>query len=892
MLKKHKLSVFISSAMGAENETVWIDIRKRISETLDSSGIIETFVIENHTSDLPSEQLFFSRVNQADIIVVLVQGDVRVGTRKEIEFVLENNKPFLTYFCKSDIVSESVVELKSLLIEKDRNTFKDIENFDKIDEIVREDVLTNLIFSYQNKHKPAFPEQEMTNVLVEKVFEDNIISKRALDYFNCNIDFFLEKFSLGNEEVSLKELDDNKIGIQLINWIYSGESFPDMLEIEKIIQSMSLDETLKKILELRHQSVIAYFKNDLSEALKKLEKASEISSQKGTFGWLKNDILLDSRNIQFQLDMKNKKFQNDIKESDSFAYFPLGDKFLKESYELLERDRFIMRTLSRGETRLDNEFKSALQSLENYLYSSYLIGSSTRTLMARRKVAELLLEYSEIYEENSLKFEAIRLMILTGDSKTFEKTLLSCWDKISNYFAVEVNSLWQLTEKRYCNNNISMKCFIMKSLGQYMSGSTFRAAESFLHNYSKEIESPEKAKLVVITILRNIDRINSHYALDMVLNVLKSKKLTLFDQFTELLSIIKIDECEKTDVEFLLSMLMEEIDKLLSRNGAPYFIINLLDQSNLFRPLYNKLKKIVPRETLDILSLEIEGADKAVQILQSSIYQLNARFKESVKGIQSIYVDNPLHTILQIVRKHSSERVFTSINTEFLNWVPDLLASDNIGLSVKQSYLFMLLQLIIEYLKLKKQLPEEIIEFLLNSEIKLYDEYSLIDSLTKASRISSQYYLHMIWILLRKESQEEELFSLCIGYKENKVDERKAFSDTIVYYLEYCYYNRKTVPLIVSLVIFEMSRDDFFLVRKNAIKGLLYSHAIIPSEISKRELIRMTLDESPNVKCSYANYLGEIAINDKDSKELLEMLKRDASFNVTYQAQTMELNLF
>lgn len=95
-------------------------------------------------------------------------------------------------------------------------------------------------------------------------------------------------------------------------------------------------------------------------------------------------MLIDARNISSRMKTDNLKYKEQINEMKKFIHFPVGDRYLKNAFETLERERLEIRTLSASDTRLGNTLTSSLQDLENYLYISLLIGSSTHLLLARK----------------------------------------------------------------------------------------------------------------------------------------------------------------------------------------------------------------------------------------------------------------------------------------------------------------------------------------------------------------------------------------------------------------------------------------------------------------------------------------------------------------------------
>ena len=88
-----KISVFVSSSMRDEDGFSWSVLREEISELLRSSDLFQPFAIEEHASFLPSKQFYLANVQQCDVLVSLIRGELRPGTRDEIQCAINHNKP-------------------------------------------------------------------------------------------------------------------------------------------------------------------------------------------------------------------------------------------------------------------------------------------------------------------------------------------------------------------------------------------------------------------------------------------------------------------------------------------------------------------------------------------------------------------------------------------------------------------------------------------------------------------------------------------------------------------------------------------------------------------------------------------------------------------------------
>lgn len=179
---KNKLKVFISSAMGEETGTTWMSIRKSIKKKLNSCEYIEVFTIEDYATEFPSMQFFSWKVAESDIVIILIKDDIRPGTQQEIEVALEKGKPILVYFMNSDSPEKSVKDFESRIIKRDITTFKNIEESEKIDDIVLNDIMNNIINYYKFEHYLSTEEENKKIFNSEILFEDNILYKQSLSF--------------------------------------------------------------------------------------------------------------------------------------------------------------------------------------------------------------------------------------------------------------------------------------------------------------------------------------------------------------------------------------------------------------------------------------------------------------------------------------------------------------------------------------------------------------------------------------------------------------------------------------------------------------------------------------------------------------------------------------
>lgn len=874
-LSKFRLRVFISSAMSEENGLNWKVVRENVKDTLKGCEYLEPFTIEDHTSEIPSTQFFTWQVKQTDVIVILVKNILRPGTRQEIEMALKEKKPILVYFCDSESQDNSVLEFLDFLRTSDLCTYKTLKSFENVSEIVKNDLINNMINYYRYRHDISNGEQEFQYFSDNVLLENSIVDKKMLSYFGNNHNSLLELFSLSSYSIKKEEIEkENNIGEKLLKWLYNGNCFISEEEVKVMWNHFSLPESTVNVLNLRYQAMNKYFNKNYESALIKLNDSYETAEKEKLPNWLLGEILIDSRNINSNLEIFEQTYQEKISDLDYFIHFPVGDRVLKQAFEVMEKERLTISTQSVDTIRYGNTLLESMHYIKDYLYISFITGSSTHLLLARKKMIEILVGYGDIYNDENLIYQGLRLMILSGEKKMFLQVLDKYWERVSEGLAINVRELWALTEKKYCINNEVMKCLIIKSLGQYMDNALFRNASSFLLNYSNKFESHEKAMELTDAVSYNLLRLEHGFTLNILVNIVKSNKIIVYNKITKLLSAIDLEKCDVSELKGLSAILKEKIEIILKNNGSPYFIINLVKHnSDIFGELLNIIKLSVTPSVLDVIENELEQNKKNNEVLINNIEKLEERFITDTSVLIG-YADDPIRDIIGMLNEFNSSEQIDILNERFIPLVIKVLSS-NATLEIKEPYLLALITLLVKYSKENQEIDVNLKELFSSNEIELNNKFDL----GRVSVTSSMYYIKTISFLLGINN-EDIIFTACIDYKKRSKKEREAFSFSIQKYIELQHILSRKIPLFINLVVLDLLKDEYFLIRKNMLKCLMFIYDISPSEFLKGELVRMTLDSSPNVKGYYIELLKLNIINKSISEELLELFSKDASYTI------------
>ena len=147
-----RLRVFISSAQSNEGGFAWSAVRRRIKDYLKECPYLNPFIIEDDASPMQSEQRYQRQLLRADIVVLLVKGEVRKGTATEYALATKHKKPLLIYFLDDGSMPElSAVELKKNVQMTDYCTYRSMPSFEGIEKAVRKNVIESVICYFQDR---------------------------------------------------------------------------------------------------------------------------------------------------------------------------------------------------------------------------------------------------------------------------------------------------------------------------------------------------------------------------------------------------------------------------------------------------------------------------------------------------------------------------------------------------------------------------------------------------------------------------------------------------------------------------------------------------------------------------------------------------------------------
>lgn len=551
-----KVKIFISSNCDSEEDKAtgnfkYSVMRKSLALLLEETGICEVYVFEEGDATsynvVPS---FMEKLDISDLVIVIVDNKdgVGSGTQKEISRINALQKKAIYVFCdeREKRPTQLECELRNSLLNPRYCT---VHEFADIAKKVFESVLNDIFGIYKSYCRGTVDFIDDFNQSIENnganiemsTAEDSDISKEIISKFVCP-SFVVRKeagFASGEKDTSSE--DDRRCADLL--GIVIGSSLtndPDFGEIKADIKKMHKGN-MQKLIGLRYEAVEAYFSGNLSECFEKLENAiTFINKCKNIPRWLLNDVAIDLRNIQLDIDEEKGIInlrpdgQKILEEDSGPLYYPVIDRIVSDfSREVIKK-------------RLNHAVQSPyainiggvdymLEKACNAFIVAYYYGSITHMLMIRKYICDYLLELALEIRDHSIFMLVVRLLLLSGDEKML-RNFLSVYGENTN--AINSNDtnilLVALNKQPISSKRILAREYMLNYFGYYYSDDTFdRESRELADIVKKRIKTDKSAGRFIKPLLDAMEntsyRFNELSALEFVYCIFEENYRRYYD---------------------------------------------------------------------------------------------------------------------------------------------------------------------------------------------------------------------------------------------------------------------------------------------------------------------------------------------------------------------------
>ena len=678
------------------------------------------------------------------------------------------------------------------------------------------------------------------------------------------------------------------VGKELIDWIFGLSEYPSK-KIEILYKEMQDEFEINEesILGKRWNANKMYFEGKLEEAKEKyIELKDEIISNVNIPYWLKDDILIDGRNILSKYDNSKDQytypnpFQQEIDKNKHKLSYPDVDRIKADIFEKVSEHIFNNKNKGKYTTIVGIGLEEILNNIQNLAYITIFYGSITHLKLLRMLIAEVMYMYADTFEDERFYKITLKMLFLAGERKKyknlFNKLKLKYCFVNSKVFVDElVASLNTLISFERLGNEI----FIYDLYGRNLEDKIFnKFEEKMLDN----IEISEDYHMLYVSdifksIPSNLSRFNNiSRLLQIIMDYLNKNYSRFFYDFGKILNNINI----KTLSEENFKMYKSIIDKILTLKDKDVInISNAIINIKEYKPEIKDYDEIISKKkSFESIVYNLQDDRNIENSLKDiiDIYKHRYNERESNPGVVVGY-STEYYLERNFFRKEVyEERTRDIVIEEYIPLAKLILQSKNQFIKEKIKTIKTLTYILL--VEEDEKTKQDIINSINSSELSKYEndftelrvntKEDLKNNILMANYIygcigANQLFSEYLEKTLNDSSQIEEILN-CIRAIRVKLDDDKELNHKLVYYFFINAYKENDIEIRNRLI--EMSEIFINTNCEETILKMLNDYA---DDLSYEEAV------------GYINLLRKIPQKEiQKYDKIVEKLKNNANYNV------------
>lgn len=674
-------------------------------------------------------------------------------------------------------------------------------------------------------------------------------------------------------------------GKSIIDWIFGLNKYPSK-EIELLYKEIQEEFEIQEesILGKRWNANKLYFEGKLLESKDKyIELKNKITSNRDIPYWLKDDILIDGRNILNQYDNSMNQytypnpFQEEINKNKHKLSYPDVDRIKADIFEKVSDHIFDNKNKSKYTTIYGIGLEQILNDIQNLAYITVFYGSITHLKLVRSLIAEVMYMYADTFENDEFYKITLKMLFLAGERKKYKKL----YNKLKlNYNFV--NSKLFVDELLMClNTAISFEkfgneIFIYNLYGRILENEKYNELESKMLD---GIEISEDYHMLYIadifkSIPSNLSRFNNiQRLLTIMMDYLEKDYSRFFHEFGKILNNIDIKSLSETNFNIYKNI----IDKTLTlkdRNiiNVSYAIVNIKE----YRPEIKDYDEILLKQkSFENIVYNLEENKNVADALKYiiEIYKDRYNERETTPGVVVGYATEYNLEINFFTKEIYNEQTRNIIITEYIPLAKLILSSENQFIKEKARCIKTLSYILL--VEEDENIREDIITSINHSEFSKYQE-DFTGSKEKTKEDFKNNVLMANYIAGKITSKQ--LFSKYL--KKSLIDTTQI--EEILNCIKIIRFNNREFDVEILYYIFlHAYRENDIDIRNELIE---MSDIFINTDYEK-EILEILYDCADNL--SYEESIGYINLLRKVSKEeiykykeIIEKLKNNANYNI------------
>lgn len=900
-----KLKVFVSSAMGVENDSSsektvkWLDFRKTVRNELDKCPYIQAFTIEDRTSTMKSNDFMIANVDSSDIVVLLIKNEFRKGTEVEYTRCRETKKPMLIFFFGDETEKDEVAILRKDLEKSDYCTYRKMNDFINAEKIIANDVIQDVIFYYHYNHHitPVAQPIDINGVSIETEFDNDsyIPTKTVLSQFKTSyksIYNYIGMPHLSQKQSNVPLSSFHIIGEKVIKWALNGERFlsPDVKS--ELVNSVAIIYPNTEWYSKRLDAIDYFIQGELVNAYLSEKEALKLAEKANIAGWIITNILIDLRNLQIlcpkdQIGAEEETYQNRLDSLESIVHVPVLDRYLENTYESLLNEEIKRSTASFGTTFFGSNLDEIISGVENYLFSSLLYGSYTHLALTRKIFATIFYRTGKLFNSNELLYSAIKMYLFNGQYKDFIRLSNLEWNNISNIFIMNADELWHQAYNLQEKSRDTICIGILYRIGLYLSDSSFTEAERYLLELSRRLPW-DISDDYTDCIINNYGRLTNENTVRILTTIIDGHKYVSANHITRLIGCLDLKSVSRKTLKTLCEVLKKNLPDMVSRNGDPQCIAALINEKpDIFSELETLPNNGLSGEQKLIYDINTNKGDWCA-VLQSEIQNARQQFEaNNQKGVYHEFGINPYNIISYVFENNPSSEIIKYVTDNLFPLCIDVFNS-NCSFATKDQCAECLCTVLGYYHKNSIEIPSAMADCIENVSLESSSGF------TMTCRSNEGLWCRLITLkILVGVLEKQVLIQWCFSYSKKDAKERRALVQCLKAYLQYSVDISSDVDALIISIVFQCCEDQDVFIRAMACECLWF---ILDSQYAgqaEEKIDEMSIDPTPAIRSTLLHIFKE---NNTIHKALINKitlrLVNDANYMIRKQAKNiLETNL-
>lgn len=483
-----RVRVYLSSSMATPEHCA---LRQELkSYLLDEDKLLDVYAIETLASGYGPDELMPHKVLWADVVLMLLQDDLRQGVEYEYDLARRNGKRLIVLVhsgTKSNELQDFIASVK-----KEGHVY--LGNYSGLDDLrplARRSLRADVVDVYREVQRQLFVLRSQVRYLIPSQ------AKRAHA-------FLREELGPGSNSAAGDRAPEEAATRALMRAFLDGAGSMPGEPLRVVFDGVP--QEYKRTVQLRWDGISAALVGDYSLAIQMFRAAKAEAATGCLPKWVERDIVLDLQYME--VCRANRGEAGAIERLGSFkqalqslagwdarspVYYDLYAMAHGVLEEAVDAELLGERTIVLGTNVLDH-----LDRLSEALVAATWLGSYGLMRTVRSLLGQLCLHYGFIQNSQQLLIEGVRQLALAADLSRLEKFL-----KTSSAIVAERANESLLAPGAFPGLDVAMperwraRCLLLEHLGDYVADENLDSAREFLENcYEYGLKKGDKGSVM------------------------------------------------------------------------------------------------------------------------------------------------------------------------------------------------------------------------------------------------------------------------------------------------------------------------------------------------------------------------------------------------------------